>query len=123
MIPIANLKDLVYGLCWELQPIHTATAILTPEETKVTSQLPYIRDLVGRGLYRAFRSHTLEEMTRAYKYCPDLTMSGCAYFRKDKLLVLNCTLSESDKDHRLLYKFTRVLKESIEMLKLNLEDV
>lgn len=82
-----------------------------------------LKDLVGRGLYRALRSHTLEEMTHAYKYCPDLRMSGCAYFRKDELLVLNCTLYESDKDHRLLYKFTRVLKESIEMLELDLEDV
>ena len=123
MIPISNIKDIVYGLCWELQPLYTATAILTPEEIKITSQLPYIRNIVGRGLNHALKSHTLEEMTQAYKYCPDFITSGCVYFRKDTLLVLNCTLSESDKDQRLLYKFTRVLRESIELLTLGLDDV
>ena len=123
MIPISNLNALVYGLCWECQPLYTATAILTPEETKVTSQLPDIRNLVERRLNYALKSHTLEEMTHAYKYCPDFTMSGCVYFRKDAFLVLNCTLSEYDKDQRLLYKFTRVLRESIELLTLDLEDV
>jgi hypothetical protein len=123
MVSISNISALVYGLCWECQPLHTATAILTHEEIKVTSQLPDIKNLVECSLNYALKSHTLEELTHAYKYCPYFKMSGCVYFRKDTFLVLNCTLSESYKDHRLLYKFTRVLRESIELITLDLEDV